>query len=87
MSVGITKLEQGTDKYNAATDLIGSGVDFDSCSAGGVETILELRKLRDQYSRYKKHLWAPSARLDNQGDFPCDGQRYYVHKGCYIMKI
>ena len=76
MSVDITRLEQGTDQYNAATDLIGSGVDFDSCSAGRAGTILELRKLEHQYSRYKKYHWATSARLKNQGDFTRDGQRY-----------
>lgn len=76
---GITKLKSGTDQYNAATDLIGDGVTFDSCSAGPARTILKLRDLKTQYDKYKKYSWASSARLDNQGDINSGKERYYMY--------
>lgn len=80
LRVGITKLISGTDQYNAATDLIGAGVTFDSCSAGPAKTILKLSDLKkNQYNRYKKCSWASSARLDNQGDINSGEERYYMY--------
>lgn len=67
--VGITRLQPGTVKYNAATDLIAAGVTFDECNSGNPGTILYLRDLpKQQYNRYKSYPWAKSMRLDNQGD-------------------
>ena len=67
---GITKLEKGTDKYDAATNLIGVGIDFDSCSAGPAETIMKLQDVPKKNPKYNvpKTNWAKSMRLDNQGD-------------------
>ena len=79
MCVGITKLKRGTDQYNAATDLIGGGVTFDTCSAGPAGTIKKLSDMPAQFNRYKKHPWASSARLDNQGDITSGKQRYYTY--------
>ena len=83
MSVDITKLEQGTHQYNAATDLIGGGVDFDCCNRGHPETI---KRLSDMpiYNNYNRYPWAASARLDNQGDINCDNKRYYIND---VMQI
>ena len=67
---GITKLPKGSEKYNAATNLIGVGVDFDSCSAGPARTIMKLQDVPKKNPHF--HLpnkdWAKSMRLDNQGD-------------------
>ena len=87
MRVGITKLKSGTDQYNAATDLIGAGVTFDSCSAGSAGTILKLSDLKSQYNRYKKYSWASSARLDNQGDINSGKERYYMYIKDVIYEV
>ena len=67
---GITKLPKGSEKYSAATNLIGVGIDFDSCSAGPACTIFELKDVPKRNPNY--HLpnkdWVKSTRLDNQGD-------------------
>ena len=67
---GITKLEKGSKEYNAATNLIGVGVDFDSCSAGHAETIMKLQDVPKKNPTYvvPRKDWAKSMRLDNQGD-------------------
>ena len=68
--LGITQLPKGSEKYNAATNLIGVGIDFDSCSAGPAGTILKLQDVPKRNPKY--HLpnedWVKSTRLDSQGD-------------------
>jgi hypothetical protein len=67
---GITKLEKGSVTYKAAANLIGVGVDFDSCSAGPKGTIMKLQDVpnKNPYYIVPKTDWAKSMRLDNQGD-------------------
>ena len=64
---GITKLEKGTLKYNASTDLISEGVTFNKCDAGNAGTLKKLSQT-SVYGRYENKAWASSTRLDNQGD-------------------
>lgn len=64
-TVGITKLEPGSERYRAATNLI-SGVDFDSCSKGEGGTLVTPGQIPGYVVPRRR--WAGSARLDNQGD-------------------
>ena len=38
------------------------------------------------YNNYNRYPWAPSARLDNQGDINCDKQRYYINDVMQIIE-
>ena len=63
-------MKKGSEEYDAAANLIGVGVNFDSCRAGPAGTILKLQDVpkRNPHYHVPKKDWAKSMRLDNQGD-------------------